>query len=147
MSIKDSFRSFFGIDDELETADGYSPSYEYESEATHKTATQMNQARGKVIPLAKRPVTQKTSIHVIEPRVFSESERIADYLLSQEAVLLNFRRMEIDQASKVVDYIAGTVYAIGGDMKQVGEGIFLCTPNDVEIAKMETEEPRDNYYY
>ena len=70
-----------------------------------------------------------------------------DYLLNNESVLLNFQRMEHDQAVKVIDFVAGSVYAISGDIKQVGEGIFLCTPHDVEIAKMETEEPRDNYYY
>lgn len=144
MSIKDSFRNFFGLDDEIEPVDDYSPSNEYESEATHRP---MIQPRGKVIPMGKRQANQKSSIHIIEPRVYSESERIVDYLLHNESVLLNFKRMEHDQAVKVIDFVAGSVYAISGDIKQVGEGIFLCTPHDVEIAKMETEEPRDNYYY
>lgn len=144
MSIKDSFRNFFGLDDEIEPVDDYSPSNEYESEATHRP---MIQPRGKVIPMGKRQANQKSSIHIIEPRVYSESERIVDYLLHNESVLLNFQRMEHDQAVKVIDFVAGSVYAISGDIKQVGEGIFLCTPHDVEIAKMETEEPRDNYYY
>ena len=144
MSIKDSFRNFFGLDDEIEPVDDYSPSNEYESEATHRP---MIQPRGKVIPMGKRQANQKSSIHIIEPRGYSESERIVDYLLNNESVLLNFQRMEHDQAVKVIDFVAGSVYAISGDIKQVGEGIFLCTPHDVEIAKMETEEPRDNYYY
>lgn len=144
MSIKDSFRNFFELDDEIEPVDDYSPSNEYESEATHRP---MIQPRGKVIPMGKRQANQKSSIHIIEPRVYSESERIVDYLLNNESVLLNFQRMEHDQAVKVIDFVAGSVYAISGDIKQVGEGIFLCTPHDVEIAKMETEEPRDNYYY
>ncbi|MGP6138868.1 MULTISPECIES: cell division protein SepF [unclassified Jeotgalibaca] len=147
MGIKDSFRTFFGLDEEFDTSDCDSHSYEYESEVAHTSSKALNQASGKVIPIGKRPTTQKASIHVIEPRVYSESERIANYLINNESVLLNFRRMEQDQAIKVVDFIAGSIYAIGGDMKQVGEGIFLCTPRDVEIAKIETEEPRDSYYY
>lgn len=105
MSIKDSFRNFFGLDDEIEPVDDYSPSNEYESEATHRP---MIQPRGKVIPMGKRQANQKSSIHIIEPRVYSESERIVDYLLNNESVLLNFQRMEHDQAVKVIDFVAGS---------------------------------------
>lgn len=145
MRIKDSFRNFFGLDDDMEAADGSTPSYGYESENAHKP--QIQPVKGKVIPMSRRTNTQKTSIRIIEPRVYSESERIADYLLNNESILLNFRRMDAEQAEKVIDFFAGAVYAINGDMKQVGEGIFLCTPQDVEISQMEADETLENYYY
>ncbi len=95
----------------------------------------------------QRSQSQKASIHVIEPRVFTEAEQIADYLLNNDSVLLNFKRMEKDQASKVIDFIAGAVYAVNGDIQQVGEGIFLCTPANFEIANREVGESQTEYYF
>ncbi len=42
--------------------------------------------------------------------------------------------MEHDQALRVVDFLSGTVYAIGGDIQKVGASIFICAPDNVEIS-------------
>ena len=54
-------------------------------------------------------------------------------MLNGEAVLVNFQSVEEDQARRIVDFLTGTVYAQDGDIKRVGDEIFLCTPCDVEI--------------
>lgn len=33
----------------------------------------------------------------------------------------------------MVDFLSGAVYAIGGDLQKLGSGIFLCTPNNVNV--------------
>lgn len=149
MSIKTSLRNFFGVDDDDET-DSISiqpQSYKHEPETVYKQTSQTSQSKVKVVPMVKQSEHSKSSIYIVEPRVFSESEKISDYLINNESVLLNFKRMENEQATKVIDFIAGAIYAIGGDMKQIGDGIFLCTPSEVEIMSIETEEQREKYYY
>ena len=54
-------------------------------------------------------------------------------MLNEQSVLVNFKRIEADQAKRIVDFLAGTTYAIGGDVQKVGEGIFLCTPANVDV--------------
>ena len=34
----------------------------------------------------------------------------------------------------------GTIYAIGGDLQKLGNGIYLCTPNNVNVQGKMTEE-------
>ncbi len=70
---------------------------------------------------------------LLEPRAFSESQQIADYLKSRNAVVVNLKRVTPDQAKRIVDFLSGTLYAIGGDLQKLGGGIFLCTPNNVEV--------------
>lgn len=70
---------------------------------------------------------------LLEPRAYSESQQIADYLKTRNAVVVNLKRVTPDQAKRIVDFLSGTLYAIGGDLQKLGGGIFLCTPNNVNV--------------
>ncbi len=70
---------------------------------------------------------------LLEPRAYSESQEIADYLKERNAVVVNLKRVTPDQAKRIVDFLSGTLYAIGGDLQKLGGGIFLCTPNNVNV--------------
>lgn len=70
---------------------------------------------------------------LLEPRAYSESQQIADYLKERNAVVVNLKRVTPDQAKRIVDFLSGTLYAIGGDLQKLGGGIFLCTPNNVNV--------------
>ena len=70
---------------------------------------------------------------LLEPRAYSESQQIADYLKNRSAVVVNLKRVTPDQAKRIVDFLYGTIYAIGGELQKLGGGIFLCTPNNVDV--------------
>ena len=78
---------------------------------------------------------------LLEPRAYSESQQIADYLKSRNAVVVNLKRVTPDQAKRIVDFLSGTLYAIGGDLQKLGGGIFLCTPNNVNVEGKISDEP------
>ena len=77
---------------------------------------------------------------LLEPRAYSESQQIADYLKNRSAVVVNLKRVTPDQAKRIVDFLYGTIYAIGGDIQKLGGGIFLCTPNNVNVEGKISEE-------
>ncbi|MCI8778923.1 MAG: cell division protein SepF [Bacilli bacterium] len=77
---------------------------------------------------------------LLEPRAYSESQQIADFLKSRNTVVVNLKRVTSDQAKRIVDFLSGTIYAIGGDLQKIGGGIFLCTPNNVNIQGKITDE-------
>ena len=77
---------------------------------------------------------------LLEPRAYSESQQIADHLKRRNTVVVNLKRVTSDQAKRIVDFLAGTIYAIGGDLQKIGGGIFLCTPNNINIQGKITEE-------
>lgn len=77
---------------------------------------------------------------LLEPRAFSESQQIADHLKKKNTVVVNMKRVTPDQAKRIVDFLSGTVYAIGGDLQKIGGGIFLCTPNNVNVEGKITDE-------
>lgn len=77
---------------------------------------------------------------LLEPRAYSESQQIADYLKNRNTVVVNMKRVTPDQAKRIVDFLSGTVYAIGGDLQKIGTGIFLCTPKNINVEGSITEE-------
>ncbi len=82
----------------------------------------------------------KNKMILLEPRAYSESQQIADFLKSRNTVVVNLKRVTSDQAKRIVDFLSGTIYAIGGDLQKIGGGIFLCTPNNVNIQGKITDE-------
>ena len=77
---------------------------------------------------------------LLEPRAYSESQQIADYLKNRNSVVVNLKRVTPDQAKRIVDFLSGTLYAIGGDLQKLGGGIFLCTPNNVNVEGKISDE-------
>lgn len=77
---------------------------------------------------------------LLEPRAYSESQQIADYLKNRNAVVVNLKRVTPDVAKRIVDFLYGTIYAINGDLQKLGGGIFLCTPNNVNVEGNITDE-------
>ena len=54
---------------------------------------------------------------LLEPRAFSEAQTIADYLKSRNTVVVNMKRVTPEIAKRIVDFLSGSVYAIGGDLQ------------------------------
>lgn len=77
---------------------------------------------------------------LLEPRAYSESQQIADHLKKKNTVVVNMKRVTPDQAKRIVDFLSGTVYAIGGDLQKIGGGIFLCTPKNVDVEGAISDE-------
>lgn len=78
--------------------------------------------------------TQK-QVRVIlsEPASYDDAQLIADHLKGHRSVIVNLHRAPYDQALRVVDFLSGCVYAIGGSMQKLGHNIFLCAPENVDI--------------
>ncbi|AID01121.1 cell division protein SepF [Staphylococcus xylosus] len=91
--------------------------------------------------------TQESSkMCLFEPRVFSDTQDIADELKNRRATLVNLQRIDKVSAKRIIDFLSGTVYAIGGDIQRVGSDIFLCTPDNVEVAGSITDQIENMEY-
>lgn len=84
--------------------------------------------------------TSNGKMILLEPRAYSESQQIADHLKKKNTVVVNMKRVTPDQAKRIVDFLSGTVYALGGDLQKIGGGIFLCTPKNVNVEGAITDD-------
>ena len=97
-----------------------------------------------VVAINQKQALQKSQITIIEPRLYSEAEEVADYLLDNQTIILNFRRMEKDQATKLLDFLMGITYSIKGDIQRLDEELFICTPKNVTLHNSDLSEYSDS---
>ena len=71
---------------------------------------------------SEQVVDSSNKMMLLEPRAYSESQQIADYLKNRSAVVVNLKRVTPDQAKRIVDFL-----------QKLGGGIFLCTPNNINV--------------
>ena len=85
-------------------------------------------------------VDAENKMILLEPRAYSESQQIADYLKKRNTVVVNLKRVTPEQGKRIIDFVSGTLYAIGGGMQKLGDGIFLCTPKNINVQGKMTDE-------
>ena len=85
---------------------------------------------------------KSSKVILAEPRVYAEAQDIAENLKNKRAVVVNLQRIEKDQGLRIIDFLSGTVYALGGDIQRIGTDIFLCVPDTVEV-----DGAISDYYY
>jgi len=92
----------------------------------------------------KEDVSGGAKMILLEPRAYSESQQIADHLKNRNSVVVNLKRVTSDQAKRIIDFLSGCIYAIGGSMQKVGVGIYLCTPKNVNVqGKISEDNSKD----
>lgn len=83
---------------------------------------------------------QRNKMILFEPRAYSESSQIVDYLKNRNTVIVNLKRVTPEQAKRIVDFLTGSLYAMNGNLQKLGGGIFLCAPNNVNIEGKITDD-------
>ena len=83
---------------------------------------------------SSEPVTGALRMQVLRPTEFAEAPRVADCLKAGQAVVLNLEEMEEKDARRLIDYIAGVLYAVDGKIERPAQRTFLLTPRGVSVA-------------
>ena len=121
----DNIKKFFGVEEneEIVTENGGEDEY-YKVSKTED----INSTSG------------KNKMILFEPRAYSETTQIVDYLKNRNTVVVNLKRVTPDQAKRIVDFLTGALYAMNGNLQKLGGGIFLCAPNNVNVEGKITDD-------
>ncbi len=75
-----------------------------------------------------------TNVVYLSPKTFGDVKELIDNLKNMAPVIFNLEGLSKESGQRILDYIAGAAYALGGSMKRIKEYIFLATPKGVGIA-------------
>lgn len=147
MGVMNRLLNYFGlqeeIDDEQERARRSIADEEQEIE-TPTFESRKHSGRSNIVSLHSQ---KNAKVVLIEPRTYDEAQDISDHLKSRRSVVVNLQRVRRDQAIRIVDFLSGTIYALGGHISKLGADIFLCTPDSVEVSGTITEMMADEAEY
>lgn len=100
----------------------------------------MGKRKGTVVSLHTQ---RQVQVVLSEPSSYEEVQEIADNLKNHRPVIVNLEKADADLAQRVIDFMSGTTYALGGSMQKVGKNIFLFVPNNIDIANDLKEQVRE----
>lgn len=131
MGVMNKLKEFFGLEDE-EYVEEYVEEEQVEEDYYPKR-NQPARAANNVVQLHAARDREGIRLMLFEPRNYSDAQDIADNLRHRRPVVINLQRVEKEQAKRIVDFLSGTVYALNGDIQKVGDHIFVCTPENVDM--------------
>lgn len=73
-----------------------------------------------------------TQVMVFAPRAFDDAQEMADQLRAGRPVILNLENAEKAAAQRLIDFVSGSTYVIGGEMHKIGSGMLMFLPQGVE---------------
>ncbi len=138
MGVMNKFLNYLGLQEEQEQEaerERLAENEEQEIE-TPTFETRRHSSKNNVVSIHSQ---KSARVVLTEPRSHDEAQEIADHLKSRRAIVVNLQRVRRDQAIRIVDFLSGTVYALGGHISKLGSDIFLCTPDSVEVSGTITE--------
>jgi cell division inhibitor SepF len=65
---------------------------------------------------------------------FDDAQQIADKFRRGVPVIANLQGCEAPIAVRLIDFISGLTYALGGSLEILGERVFLLAPPNVEVS-------------
>ena len=71
---------------------------------------------------------------IFRPTSYDETQSVIDSLKARKPIIVNLDEIDVAVAQRILDFISGAVYALGGDIKKAARNIFVVAPSNVEVT-------------
>src|SRR5712691_9039713 len=133
------------VEDEVAYDDGYDSfeeeyaGYEDEESAASGSARQVTSGRegyetDTAEPAPVRQTADLTRITTLHPRTYNEARTIGEHFRDGTPVIMNLTEMVDSDAKRLVDFAAGLIFGLRGNIERVTNKVFLLSPVNVEVA-------------
>ena len=76
---------------------------------------------------------QNFRIVVVNATKFEQVQDFATELKNRRPVVVNLEHVDKETGRRILDFMAGATYAVGGLMRKVSANIFLFAPSNIDI--------------
>ena len=108
------------------------PRSRYDTEPSRYTQTDDKKKKG-IFGFGRKEDANVRNVIITYPRSYEDVSGIIDSLRSRQAIIVDFRRVAAKDTQRVLDFLSGALYALGGSQERIGDGMFLFTPEGVTI--------------
>ncbi len=133
--------------DELPQSAPYAEEYQQPAQPKSPVFTRREAKAAQPRPAA--PVSQPYSAPVqaqaprmalLFPGDLNEAAVAADNLREHRTVFINIEKTDSDSARRIIDFLSGVVYALGGKIVRVSAQAYLLTPTEDTLVGSDTSE-------
>ncbi len=106
----------------------------YEVEADNEEVVEPAFPLGRKAKVSSISSGAPSKVVVIQFLNFDDAKDAADHLKNRKPIVANLEKLDNETTRRVVDFLSGAVYGVGGKIQNVSNRIFLITPSNVEIT-------------
>lgn len=132
--VKSKFKSFFGFSEYEDEYEDYDDLDELDGEEGAVDSIEpviQNKKNNKVVNIH---TSSSAKVTITKPVAYEEATEICDALKSRKIVLVNTTALEIKIAQRLLDFISGSCYALGGALQEIEKGVYILSPSNVEVT-------------
>lgn len=125
---------FLGLEeeiDEIEEMDNEALNEENEEIENIFDSSNVKNQKGKVVSIH---TAVSTKVLILKPMDYDAAIEICDNLKARKIIVVNMTSLESKIAQRLLDFIAGASYALGGSLDEIDKGVYIVSPSNVEIT-------------
>lgn len=132
-NVLSKVKSILGFEDYEDYDDFEDEEYENEEMDEDNSVEPVitNKKNNKVVNIHTSSAVKVT---ITKPSDYEEAMEICDALKNRRIVLVNTTILEFKIAQRLLDFISGSCYALGGEVQQIEKGVYLLSPSNVEVT-------------
>lgn len=74
-----------------------------------------------------------SNVTIRHPKTYQDVQNLIDRLRMREQVIVDFTTLNQQSVFRILDFLSGAIYALGGSVQQLGNNMFLFVPAGVAI--------------
>ena len=79
-------------------------------------------------------VAELSRITTLHPRTYNEARTLGEHFRDGTPVIMNLSEMDDGDAKRLVDFAAGLIFGLRGDIERITAKVFLLSPADVTVT-------------
>ena len=91
---------------------------------------------------------KETSVLLFSPKSFDEAGELVSYLQQELTVVMTLENVPAETARRLLDFLSGIAFALGGKITPVSAKTYFITPANVDIlGAQQGEQPESSGHY
>lgn len=141
-SYEDDYYNGFdndSYDDGVKDTEVQNGSYQQSGMATHSAPFSAPQS-GSGISLSGSNI----KMQVVHPTTYdgATAAQIANHLLQKSTVVLNLEDTNKETSRRLIDFLSGVAYSIGGSLKKIATNAYVITPSNVDVGDAQINQQK-----
>jgi cell division inhibitor SepF len=127
--VLNKMMGFLGLEDDFDESTEEINDIELRSEETEKIPTN-SKKKANVVSIH---TTISAKVKIVKPSNYEEAADICDDVKNRNIVVVNTTGLEQRIAQRLLDFLGGASYALGGNLEEIEKGVYLLSPSNVEV--------------
>lgn len=83
-------------------------------------------------------------MQVVRPKTYDSetASQIANHLLAKSTVVLNLEGTSKETSRRLIDFLSGVAYSIGGSLKKIATNAYVITPSNVDVGEAQVKQQK-----